>query len=43
MILVQGDGKGIICGEDELRVSLPPIPVMMGSVQSRRQQAERVT
>lgn len=30
MILVQSDRERIVGGKDELRVSLPPIPVVVG-------------
>ena len=31
MILVQSDRERRVGGKDELRVSLPPVPVMIGS------------
>jgi len=31
MILIQGDRERRVGGKDELRVSLPPVPAMIGS------------
>jgi hypothetical protein len=41
MILVQSDRERRVGGEDELRVSLPPVPVVVLSIKRPEMRAER--